>query len=401
MSAYASTAQVQSVAAARSGLAAACAAERRKLLAQTWTRLAAIACALGPLLVALLLSRQSGAPGDSLLGTWVHSSGWATGFVTLDFAGYLGFPVLAALVAGDLFSCEDRYGTWKAILTRSSGRRDVFVAKVLAGAVLASALTVLVAVSSVAGGLLFVGSRPLVGVGGSVLGSREAALLLVSSWLLSIPPVIGFVSLAVLLSVASRSGIVGVAGTAIAGLLMQLLAFVGNGSWTGWTLLGSAFDGWHGLLASPRYYAPLAIAVAVSTLWTAGALSAAWLILSRRDFAGPPVTRLRGWAPSLRTTGDRRCAGAARAGRRAQRRSHDHHQQKAGGLNHSELPAADGAAAARARSSRAGESALRHEDELCQARPRRRRTWRRLAVHDDPVVCPDRLRPARTAAGVI
>lgn len=285
---------------AHGGIAAAYVAEQRKLLAQTSTRIATLVCAVGPLTVALVLSKQSGVPGDSLLGTWMHSSGWAVGFVLLDFAGYLGFPVLAGLAAGDLFSCEDRYGTWKALLTRSCSRSDVFVAKVLAGSALASALAVLAAISSIAGGLLFVGSQPLVGLGGAVIPSGEAALLLLCSWLVSLPPLLGFVALATLLSVASRSGIVGVAGTAIVGLLMQLLAFVGNGSWTGSALLGSAFDDWHGLLASPRFYGPLGIALAVSLAWTVAALWASWAILRRREFAGPPVTRLRGWLPSAR-----------------------------------------------------------------------------------------------------
>jgi ABC-2 type transport system permease protein len=299
MSAYAG-AQPRPLTVRHGGMPAAYLAEQRKLLAQTSTRIATLVCALGPLTVALVLGKQSGVPGDSLLGTWIHSSGWAVGFVMLDFAGYLGFPVLAGLAAGDLFSCEDRYGTWKALLTRSCSRRDVFVAKVVAGSVLASALAVLAAISSIAGGLLFVGSQPLVGLGGTVIPSGEAALLLLCSWLVSLPPLIGFVALATLLSVGSRSGIVGVAGTAIVGLIMQLLAFVGNGSWTGSALLGSAFDGWHGLLTSPHYFGPLGIALAVSALWTAGALWTAWAILRRREFAGPPVTRLRGWLPSAR-----------------------------------------------------------------------------------------------------
>jgi ABC-2 type transport system permease protein len=300
MSAYAGVRPRRSAVVEHGGLFAAYAAEQRKLLAQTSTRIATLVCVLGPLSVSLVLSKQSGVPGDSPLGTWIHSSGWAVGFVMLDFAGYLGFPVLAGIAAGDLFSSEDRYGTWKALLTRSCSRRDVFVAKVAAGCVLASVLTILAAISSILGGLLFVGSQPLVGLGGAVIPSGEAALLLLCSWLLSLPPLIGFVALATLLSVASRSGIVGVAGTAIVGLLMQLLAFVGNGSWTGWALLGSAFDDWHGLLTSPHDYAPLGIALAVSLLWTAGALWAAWVILRRREIAGPPVTRLRGWLPSAR-----------------------------------------------------------------------------------------------------
>ncbi len=284
----------------RHGLLAAYRAEQRKLLAQGSIRVIALCCALLPLLFALLASSQSGLPADSLLGIWVHSSGAAVGFVVLDFAGYLGFPVLAGLVAGDLFASEDRYGTWKIILTRSRSRGELFAAKVLAGCALACALALLAALSSVAGGLLFVGSGPLVDLGGSPLGGGEAVLLLLCGWVLDLPPLIGLVSLAVLLSVASRSGIVAVLGTVLVGLLMQLLAFVGNGSVAGFALLGTAFDDWHGLLGEPRFFGPLGVSVAVSAIWTAACLWAAWLLLRRREFAGAPVSRRQGWAAVAR-----------------------------------------------------------------------------------------------------
>lgn len=280
------------------GLRAAYLAEQRKLLAQTSTRVVAFLCALAPLAFALVVSRQSGVPADSLLGVWVHSSGYAVGFVVLDFAGYLGFPILAAIAAGDLFSCEDRYATWKTLLTRSRSRAQLFTAKVLAGCALASGLALLAAASTIAGGLAFVGSQPLVDLSGNVLPSGEALALLLCSWVLSLVPLCAFVAIAILLSVASRSGIVGVCGTIVAGLLMQLLGFLGSGSWTHALLPAASFDDWHGLLSSPPFYAPMAIALAVSLAWFAAALGGAWLLLRRREFAGPPVTSLRGWLPS-------------------------------------------------------------------------------------------------------
>ena len=101
-------------------------AERRKLVAQVSTRVLALVCGLGPFAFAAVLSGQSGVPGDTLLGAWVHGSGYAFSLVVLGFGGYLGFPVLAGALAGDILSCEDRYGTWKTILTRSGTRRQVF-----------------------------------------------------------------------------------------------------------------------------------------------------------------------------------------------------------------------------------------------------------------------------------
>ena len=282
------------------GLRAACRAERRKLLAQSSIRVTAMVCVLAPFLFALLLSTQSGVPGDSLLGVWVHDSGAAAGFVVLDFAGYLGFPVLAGLLAGDLFASEDRYGTWKVILTRSRSRRELFAAKVLAGCALTCALALLAALSSVAGGLLFVGTGPLAGLGGSLLPSGEAVLLLLGGWVVSLPPLVGLVSLAILLSVASRSGIVGVLGTVLIGLLMQLLTFLGNGSVAGFALLSTGFDDWHGLLGDPRFLGPLGLSLAASAIWTASCLWAAWVLLRRREFAGPPVSARRGWGALAR-----------------------------------------------------------------------------------------------------
>ena len=52
-------------------------AERRKLLAQLSTRVLALICALGPLAFGAVLGLQSGLPADSLLGVWVHASGYA------------------------------------------------------------------------------------------------------------------------------------------------------------------------------------------------------------------------------------------------------------------------------------------------------------------------------------
>ena len=115
--------------------------------------------------------------------------------------------------------------------------------------------------------------------------------LLALSWLLALPPLLAFVSLAVLLSIATRSGIVGVLGPVLAAFVMQLLSLVGNGSWMHALLITTAFNDWHGVVTSPRFDAPLLIALAVSVLWIGACLSGAWAILRRRDFAGPPVSR--------------------------------------------------------------------------------------------------------------
>jgi len=120
-------------------------------------------------------------PSDTIFGVWVHSSGFAIPLVVLAFAGSWGFPVLAGVLAGDIFSAEDRYGTWKTVLTRSCRRQELFVGKVLAAATFSAGLVVLLAVSSVAAGLLLVGDQPLVGLSGALLAPGRTAVLVLAS----------------------------------------------------------------------------------------------------------------------------------------------------------------------------------------------------------------------------
>ncbi len=282
-------------------------AETRKLRAQLASRLLVLVCALGPLAFGLILNAQTAVPADTLFGVWVHESGYAVSLVVLGFAGYLGFPLVAGVVAGDLFSSEDRYGTWKTVLTRSSTTEDLFLGKVLAAVTFAVGLTAVLALSSLVAGLVFTGAEPLVGLGGNVISSGDALLLVLVSWMLSVPPVIGFTCLAILLSVASRNGIVGVLGPLLVALVLQLLMLIGSGSVAHALLLTSAFADWHGLLSSPKFYGPMIIGVVVSLLWAVACLVGSWRILRSRDFAGAPVPRRAGWAHPLRAV----VAGAA------------------------------------------------------------------------------------------
>lgn len=143
--------------------------ELEKLVSQLAVRLLVLVCAIGPFAFALVLKVQSGTPSDALFGVWVHSSGFAISLVVLGFAGSWGFPVMAGVLAGDMFSSEDRHGTWKTILTRSCSRRDVFAGKVLAAATFATVLLAITAVSSLLAGALLVGAHSLVDLSGILL----------------------------------------------------------------------------------------------------------------------------------------------------------------------------------------------------------------------------------------
>jgi ABC-2 type transport system permease protein len=282
------------------GVRAAFRVERRKLTNQLAPRLLALVCVLGPFAFAGVLKVQSGSPADSLYGVWVHSSGFALALVVLGFSGQWGLPLMAGVLAGDLFGSEDRYGTWKTALTRSCTRRHLFAGKVLAVALFAVGLLALLALASLAAGALLVGAHPLVSLSGTVLSTGHSLGLVALSWLICLPPMLAFVSLAVLFSMATRSGIVGVLGPAVVDLIMQLLALVGTGVWLHSLLVASAFDGWHPLFVSHPFYGSLAIGEAVSVVWIAVCLAASWWLLRRRDFAGATVSRRPGWVVPVR-----------------------------------------------------------------------------------------------------
>jgi ABC-2 type transport system permease protein len=275
-------------------------AERRKLSSQLVIRLLALICVLGPFAFAGVLSAQSASPADTLFGVWAHASGFAVSLVVLGFAGQWGFPVIAGLVAGDIFSSEDRYGTWKMVLTRSCSRGDMFWGKVLAAATFTVGMALLAAVASLAAGLLLVGHQPLASLSGTLFSPGKLVGLVLVSWLICILPMLAFTSMAVLFSVLSRNGIVGVIGPSLVALVMQLLALIGTGAWAHLLLVGTAFDAWHGLFTAHPFFGPMVVSIVVSLLWTAACLTATWLVLRRRDYAGAPAQRKIGWGTPIR-----------------------------------------------------------------------------------------------------
>jgi ABC-2 type transport system permease protein len=274
--------------------------ELQKLGAQLTSRLLAVICIAGPFAFAAVLKVQSGTPSDALFGAWVHSSGFAISLVILGFAGTWGFPLIAGLLGGDLFSSEDRHGTWKTILTRSATRTDLYAGKLLAAGALAVALTLLLAVSSVLAGVLLVGAHSLVDLSGVLIPPGRLLGLTLLSWLLCLLGMMAYTSVAILFSVATRNGIVGVLGPLLVALLTQLLDLIGKGVGVHLLLIGSAFDGWHGLFTTHPFYGPLVISSLASVAWIAACLTASWRILRRRDFLATTVNRAPDWRTPVR-----------------------------------------------------------------------------------------------------
>ncbi|MGI8411989.1 MAG: ABC transporter permease [Solirubrobacteraceae bacterium] len=274
--------------------------ELQKLFAQLTTRLLALVAVIGPFAFAVLLRIQSGTPADALFGAWVHSSGFAISLVILGFAGSWGFPIIAGLLAGDLFASEDRHGTWKTILTRSCTREDVFAGKLLAAGTVVIGVSLLLAASTLIAGVTLVGAQSLVNLSGALVSPGRMLALTVVSWLYCVLPMLAYASLAILFSVVTRNGIMGVLGPLLVALVTQLLDLIGKGVIVHMLLIGSAFDGWHGLFVSGPFLGPMLVSGVVCVAWIAGALTASWRILRRRDFLTRSDTGAPNWGAPMR-----------------------------------------------------------------------------------------------------
>ena len=258
-----------------------------KLLAQWWVRILIGLCWIGPAVAVIVVSGQNSLPADTLFGRQMHATGWAGALVVLSFAGSWFFPLLTPVIAGDVFSAEDRLGTWSHLLVAVRSPRRIFLAKALASLTVLLMCVPGLAVSGIAGGLV-VGSRPLTGLDGHPLSPAAAAGMLLIAWLCVLAPILAFAAIGLLASVIFGRSPIGLLLAAFGGLGMQLASQVLPMPAAVRVALPSfAFLSWNGLFTSPPQLGSLIAGIAVSLAWAATATALAYVIFMRRDFTSP------------------------------------------------------------------------------------------------------------------
>jgi ABC-2 type transport system permease protein len=260
--------------------------ECRKLLAQTRVRAILAVLLVVPWIYIGLILHQDRLPLETLYGRYLKDTGYATPLAILVYASQWVLPLIAALIAGDIFSSEDQQGTLKTILTRSVGRRAVFWGKFGAAFTFTILAVVVVAASATLAGIVTVGSDPLVDVGGTVRPASTAAGLVAASWATVLLPTLGFSAIAMMVSILTRSSVWGVIVPVVLGLCMQLYTFLNAWDTVRHALLGYTMSAWRGLLDSPAYSAPLARGLVVAALYLAIATAVGYVAFGRRDVAG-------------------------------------------------------------------------------------------------------------------
>jgi ABC-2 type transport system permease protein len=265
------------------GVLTVAAVECSKLMAQLKVRLVLVFCLVSPLAFAVAMRVQSNTPSDTLFGRSVNESGFAVPLVVLGFGALWVFPVLASIVGGDLFSSEDRYGTWTTLLARSRSRREIFAGKVLTALSFSTLVVTALAISSVTAGALVIGRQPLIDLSGVLRAPAPAVARIALAWLSVLAPTVAVSAVAVLVSVATRSSAAGIGLPVLVGLAMQVCAFVDGPGVIRRLLVTSAFEAWHGLFTEPAYLKPLIYGTATSSAYLIGSLAAAYMLLLRRD----------------------------------------------------------------------------------------------------------------------
>src|SRR5690242_2195482 len=260
--------------------------EVRKLVSQKRTYPGLGAALAVPLIFVTALHLQSGSPNDVAFGRYVRESGLAVPLVLLLFGSIWMFPLITALVAGDIVAAEDHNGTLKTILTRSVERAQIFVGKALATATYAIAAIALTGTVAVVAGSLASGFNPLPTLSGTTISPGRGLVLLGGSLLVYLMPILAVAAIGLLFSTVFRNSAAAVVGTLMASLLLQLVGILPGLGGLRPYLLSTQFDAWQGLLRQPVDWAPVVRAAWVCALYAVPALGTALVVFLRRDVGG-------------------------------------------------------------------------------------------------------------------
>jgi ABC-2 type transport system permease protein len=270
----------------RPGVAVAYRWELRKLAAQKRTYLGLGAMAALPITFTVAVAANGADGMEGALYSQVVDSGLATPLALLLFGSAFLFPLVAALVAGDIVATEDQHGTLKTILTRSVDRGAVFAAKALAAGTYGLIALGTFAVVAIAAGAVAWGIEPLRSLSGTEIAVPRSLALIGGALVAYGAPLLAVASLALLLSTVARNSAGAVVGTLLIVVVMQIVASVPGTEALQPYLLPEQMTAWQGLLRDPIDWAPIGHAAWVSLAYAVPCLALAARAFGRRDVTG-------------------------------------------------------------------------------------------------------------------
>jgi ABC-2 type transport system permease protein len=261
--------------------------ELTKLRYQKRTYLGLGAAALVPIIFVVAIHfRHDRRGGDFAFASYLDRSGLAVPLVLLLFGAVWMFPLITALVAGDIIASEDHNGTLKTVLTRSLERGQIFAGKALAAATYAITAILLSGTVAVIAGSIQSGFNSLQTLSGTIITAPKGLELVYLGLLVYLIPIGAIVCIGLMLSSITRNSAAAVVGTLMISLLIQLIGILPGLSGAQPYLLSTQFNAWQGLLRTPTDWAPIIRAAWVCALYGLPSLTAAYLVFLRRDVAG-------------------------------------------------------------------------------------------------------------------
>lgn len=262
--------------------------ELRKLISQKRTYLGLGLAVFLPLIFVVfqVLRGHSHDHADSIFARELTQSGLATPILMLLFLSAFFLPLIAALVSGDIVAAEDGNGTLKTILTRSTDRGQVFVAKVLAATTYAVLAVFTASVVATGAGVAAWGFKHIVTLSGTVVSAGEALVLVFAADAAYLIPLLAIVSIGLLLSTTTRNSAAAVVGTIAVPIVLYIVAVIPGLESLHPYLLTNQFQAWQGLMRTPTDWAPIGHSAWVCALYAVPSLIAGYLVFLRRDVAG-------------------------------------------------------------------------------------------------------------------
>jgi ABC-2 type transport system permease protein len=261
--------------------------ELTKLRYQKRTYLGLGAAAIVPVLFVIAIHfRHNRHGGEFAFSSYLNRSGLAVPLVILLFGAIWMFPLITALVAGDIVASEDHNGTLKTIFTRSLDRGQIFTGKAMAAATYAVIAILLNGTVAVLAGSIQSGFNSLQSLSGTIVSAPKALELVYVSLLVYLMPIAAIVAIGLLLSSITRNSAAAVVGTLMVSLLFQLIGILPGLSGLQPYLLSTQFNAWQGLLRTPIDWSPIIRAAWVCAMYGIPAMVASYLVFLRRDVAG-------------------------------------------------------------------------------------------------------------------
>ena len=260
--------------------------ELTKLRYQKRTYLGLGAAVIAPILFVVATHFRRGGPQGRAVRGLHPQQRLAIPLVILLFGAIWLFPLITALVAGDIVASEDHNGTLKTILIRSLERSQIFAGKSLAAGATRSPRSSSAEPSRSWPAASSRASTRWTSLSGTVGSAPKALGLGYVSLLVYLIPIAAIVCIGLLLSTVTHNSAAAVVGTLMVSLLIQLIGILPGLGGLQPYLLSTQFNAWQGLLRTPIDWAPIIRAAWVCALYGVPALVGAYLVFLRRDVAG-------------------------------------------------------------------------------------------------------------------